>query len=53
MSVLDRIEAVEITHYCDGCKELMKMTFVATKDSNFEPLKCYCPKCVLLELDKE
>jgi len=50
--ILNRIEAVDIIYYCDGCKEPMKMTFVATKESNFEPMKCYCPKCVILEIDK-
>ena len=53
MSILDKIEAVDITYHCEGCKEPMKMTFAATKDSNFELIKCYCPRCIRLELDKE
>ena len=33
MGILDKIEAVDITCHCTGCKEPMILTIVATKKS--------------------
>ena len=41
MGILDKIEAIDFTCYCDGCKEPMILTFVATKKSEFELISCY------------
>jgi late competence protein required for DNA uptake (superfamily II DNA/RNA helicase) len=52
MGILNNIEAVDITCYCSGCGKQMKLTFAATKISNFELIFSYCPKCLILERDK-
>ena len=52
MGILDKIEAVDVTCHCNGCGKQMKLTFAATKISNFELISSYCPECVKLEIDK-